>query len=233
MLRFLKTAILGFAVLALPASGAKPPDTWDGLLKIKSKFFDVAYVAPGADFRSYSKVMIDPTEAAFRKDWQKRYNNSQVGLSMRISDEEAREALEKVQAGFQEVFAEAYTTAGYEVVTTPGPDVLRLRTAVFNIDVAAPEQTTASRSYSFSSEGGNASLMLEARDSMSGAILARAIDHRDIGDSGFMMRRTELSNRSDFMRAFKFWAKISADAFTNVRSIQPVDADGKPQKPPS
>jgi hypothetical protein len=233
MSRFLKTAIVGFAVLALPASGDKPPDTWDGLLKIESKFFDLAYVAPGADFRAYTKVMIDPTEAAFRKNWQKKYNNSTIGLTGRISDEEVRTALDAIQSGFIDVFKEAYTEAGFEVVTTPGPDVLRLRTAVFNIDVAAPENLTGSRSSTYAADGGSASLMLEARDSMSGAVMARAIDHRDIGDTGFAMRRTKMSNRVDFEREFKFWARISVSAFQNVRTIAPIDADGNPAPAPS
>jgi hypothetical protein len=233
MSRFLKVTVAGFALLAMPASGDKPPDTWDGLLKIQSKFFDVAYVAPGADFRAYNKVMVDPAEAAFRKNWQKKYNNSTIGVSNRITDKEAQEALTAIQDGFTDVFSDAYAEAGFQVVTEPGPDVLRLRTAVFNIDVQAPEQMTGSRSYSYSAETGTAALMLEARDSMSGAILARAVDHREIGDTGFMMRRTKMSNRVDFEREFRFWAKISVDAFKNVRTITPIDADGNPQTAPS
>jgi hypothetical protein len=43
------------------------PDTWDGLVEVKPKRMDAAYLLPGADFRSYTKVMIDPSEVAFRE----------------------------------------------------------------------------------------------------------------------------------------------------------------------
>jgi hypothetical protein len=218
------------AAIAAPADAKKPPDTWDGLLLVASKKFDVAYLAPGADFRVYNKVMIDPTEASFRKNWQKNFNAGVVSLDRRISDEEARKMLAAVQTGLQESFIEAYKAAGVQVVTTPGPDVLRLRTAVINLDVSAPDQMTMSRGANFSAEAGTATLVLEARDSMSGAVLARGVDQREVGDTGFMVRRTSVENRSDFERTFKAWAKLSIEALANIRSMPPIDSDGKPQQ---
>jgi hypothetical protein len=99
---------------------------------------------------------------------------------------------------------------------------MRLKTAVFNIDVAAPDQMTASRTRSYSSEAGGASLMVEVRDSMSGAVLARGIDSRLAGDDGMAMRRTSVSNRSDFERLFKTWAKMSVDGLATLKSLPPV-----------
>ena len=47
---------------------------WDGLIEVKPKRLDAAYLLPGADFRPYKKLMIDPVEVAFKKDWAKDYN---------------------------------------------------------------------------------------------------------------------------------------------------------------
>ena len=217
--------LAGLALVVAPigfAQSKKAPTEWDGLQKVAAKKFDLAYLLPGADFKEYTKVMIDQTEVAFRKNWQRDWNNSHRDLSMRISDEEAREGLAMVQSGFEEIFAQAYRDAGYEVVTTPAPDVMRLRTAVFNIDVAAPDQLSASRTTTFSSEAGGASMMVEVRDSMSGAVLARGIDTRLAGDNGMAMRRTRVSNRSDFERLFKQWAKMSVDGLATLKSLPPV-----------
>lgn len=224
-LRLLGAVALAASLAVLSPSLAKAPDTWDDLVKVDSKRFDSAYLLPGTDFSAYAKVMIDPTEAAFQKNWQRDYNATARGGD-RITDDEALEILVAVQDGFREILVKAYQDAGYQVVTSPGPDVLRLRTAIINLDIAAPDQMTAGRSRSYSSEAGHATLAIEARDSMSGAVLARGVDKRDIGDSSFMMRRSAVSNRSDFERAFAAWASASVSALAALRELPPVPADG-------
>lgn len=225
----------GFAALALlavPLSSlpAKAPDTWDDLHKVKAKRMDEVYLLPGADFRTYTKVMMDPTEVAFQKNWLRDYNNSTIDLGQRISDKEAQTMLDNVKTGFEDVFAKAYTNAGYQIVTQPGPDVLRLRTAVINLTVSAPDQMTAGRSRTFSRDAGGATVVLEARDSVTGAILGRAIDRQDIGDNSFMLRRTSVSNRSDFELAFTSWAKAAANGLTELKSLSPIDTNAQPAK---
>lgn len=227
MKRVLTVALAGFLAFSPPIADAQkkqPPTEWDGLQKVDAKRFDLAYLLPGADFKAYTKVMIDPTEAAFRKNWQRDHNSSTLSLDMKISDKEAREMLEAVQASFHEILTQAYRDAGYEIVTTPAPDVMRLRTGVFNIDVDAPDQMTASRSRTYSSEAGRASMIIEIRDSMSGALLARGIDSRDVGDMGFTVRRSRVSNRADFERVFKDWSKMSVDGVATLKALPPVGA---------
>jgi hypothetical protein len=221
----LKAALAGLLVISAPIADAQkkqPPAEWDGLQKVAAKKFDLAYLLPGADFKTYTKVMIDPTEAAFRKNWQRDYNNTNRSLDMRITDDEAREMLTAVQTAFHEIITQAYKDNGYEVVTAPAPDVMRLRTAVFNIDVDAPDQMTASRTRTYSSEAGQASMMIEVRDSMSGAVLARGIDSREVGDMGFTVRRSRVSNRADFERVFKNWAQMSVDGLATLKAMPPI-----------
>src|SRR5262245_11029369 len=55
-------AATAVTAVAHQATAAKAPDTWDGLIKVKSKRADAVYLQPGADFRPYTKVMLDPTE---------------------------------------------------------------------------------------------------------------------------------------------------------------------------
>lgn len=67
--RLAGAAIASAILLAGVAAAAKPPSTWDGLVLVGSKRLDLVYLQPGADFRGYSKVMLDPTEVAFHKNW--------------------------------------------------------------------------------------------------------------------------------------------------------------------
>ena len=222
--RFLLAALAASLTLFASPVLAQTETEWDGLVRVPSDNIDSAYLAPGADFRPYTKVMIDPSEAAFARNWVRDYNRDTVGLSNRISESEAARALQEVQAGLQEAFTEAYTTAGYQVVTAPGPDVLRLRTGVLNITVAAPDQDSAARTRRYSEDAGTATLVVEARDSMSGAILGRAVDARVIDENSSIQWRTRTSNRSDFRRTFRQWAELSVQATNRLRSTTPPAA---------
>lgn len=216
-------AICVIGVAAPPVFAAKPPANWDGLALFPSKRFDAVYLMPGVDFRVYTKVMLDPTEVAFRKNWIRDYNNNAMTLDGRISDSEATKILNAARTGFEEVFTKAYTDAGYQVVTQPGADVLRLRTAVANLDISAPDQMTAARTRSYSEDAGSATVVLEARDSLSGALLGRAVDSRTAGDNGTYIRN-RVTNRSDFENMFSSWARISVDGIKLLKEMSPVPA---------
>src|SRR5688572_9171175 len=212
MKALLSAASAAIVLCGSPAHAQHPPAEWDGLVRVESRHFDAVYLAPGADFGPYTKVMLDPTEVSFRRNWLRDYNNNALGLSNRMSEDEAREILDAARSGFQDVFREVYAQRGIQVVNEPGPDVLRLRTAVANLDVAAPDQMTPGRTSTYAREAGEATIVLEVRDSMSGAILGRGVDRREAGENSFVLRRTRVTNRADFQRMFRSWAELSAQA---------------------
>lgn len=214
-------SILGAAPPATVWAAPAAPASWDGLTKVKSKRLDAVYLLPGADFRGYTKIMMDPTEVAFRKNWVRDYNAEAMSLDRRISDSEAQKILDKARTGFEEVFRKAYTDAGYQVVTEPGPDVLRLRTGVGNLYLTAPDLQVSGRSRTFSRDAGSAMVVLEARDSQSGALLGRAVDNRTAGDTGPYIRNS-VTNRSDFEQMFRSWAKISVDGLAELKAMSPI-----------
>ena len=211
-------AVASASMLACPAAVAQPPTEWDGLVQVKSKRFDLVYLQPGADFRGYTKVLVEPTEVAFAKNWQRDYNSTTRSLSSRVSDSDVREAITKGVVASSDIFADAWTKGGYAVVNEPGPDVLRIKTGIVNITVNAPDQQTAARSYSFSGEAGFATLFVEARDSQTGALMGRAIDRGIAGDNSAAWR-TAVSNRADFRQMVENWAKISVRGVTELKSI--------------
>ena len=217
-LAFFTAAFASASMLAGPAVVAKPPTNWDGLVQVKSKRLDLVYLQPGADFRGYTKVMVEPTEVAFAKNWQRDYNRASRALSGRVSDRDVEEAVSEGVKAAHDIFTAAWTKGGYAVVTEPGPDVLRVKTGIINITVNAPDQPTSARSYSFSDEAGSATLFVEARDSTTGALLGRAIDQGIVGDNTAAWR-TASSNRADFRDMVENWAQISVRGMTELKSL--------------
>jgi hypothetical protein len=207
----LTLTVVAALVAAVPLA-AQGPDNWEGLVKVRSPRADAVYLAPGVDFRSYTKVMLSPTEVAFRRNFIRDYNRTARG-GQRIDDREAQAIVDAVRTGFEEIFTEEFRRGGYELATQPGPDVLWLRTAVANLYIAAPEQMTAGRSRTYSYDAGEATVVIEARDSVSQAVLGRAIDQRLAG-ANMPALRTEVSNRADFSMLFRAWARARFSAKT-------------------
>jgi len=211
---------------ALAAENTSP--SWDGLIPVKSKRLEAVYLMPDADFRTYTKVMFDPVEVALKKDWVRDYNRTAGDLSGQISKADVQKGLETIRTGFSVTFAKIFSDAGYQVVTTPGPDVLRLRTGVMNVSVTAPD-IRPGNSRTFSRDAGEATLILEARDSETGAVMGRAVDRRLAGDTSRLMRNS-VTNRSDFSLLFTGWAKASVDGLAELKALSPVNVAALPLK---
>jgi len=217
--------VLGCGTVSLAglALAAAAPESWDGLAKVKSKTLAAVYLQPGADFSGYKRVMIDPTEVAFEKNWARDYNRDSRSLDRKISDADVEKAVQKGAVAATDIFAKAFAKAGYPSATEAGPDVLRVRTAIVNIRVNAPDIQTAGRSSSFAGEAGQASMVIEVRDSETGALLGRGVDQRVAGDN-FVTLRTSVSNRADFAAVVRSWADASARGLAELKALPRVEA---------
>jgi hypothetical protein len=191
------------------------------LVQVKSKRLDLVYLQPGADFRAYTKVMIEPTDVAFHKNWQRDYNRSTRALSTRVSDSEVERTIGEAMRSADRIFADAWSKGGYQVVNAPGPDVMRVKTGVVNIWVNAPDRPSAGRTYNFAGEAGQATFFVEARDSITGALLGRAVDHRIVGDN-LAAWRTSVSNRGDFRDQVQQWASLSVRGVGELKALSPI-----------
>jgi hypothetical protein len=209
------------------AQSASVPETWDGLVEVKSKRLEAVYVLPGADFSGYKKVMLDDAAVAFNKDWTRQMNRDP---GTRISDADAQKIASTVQSGFDDVFVKEFTKAGHEVVTQPGPDVLRLSPGLANLYINAPDvrSSTVARQYVVSA--GEATLVLEARDSITGALLARAVDRRQTRQWATPVLSSSATNRRDFMNLFEQWASFTVKGLEDIIELGKVPEDLKPKQ---
>jgi hypothetical protein len=222
---FIASSVAFAVLLATPnVVSAKAPVTWDNLIKVNSKRLEAVYLLPNADFRPYTKVMLDPTQVAFKPNWQKDINDNSVGLGNRVSDQQANQIATFARTGFESIFAKAFGDAGYQVVTAPGPDVLRIVTGVLNLYIDAPD-TGMSMTTNFSAEAGQATVVVEVRDSQTNAVLGRAVDAQIAGDMAGM--RTRATNKDDFEILFKQWAKTSAQGLGVLKAMSPIDTEGQ------
>ena len=209
------------AALLVPAGAAKPPENWDGLVRVQNKRVDLLYLRPQADVRPYTKILLDPPEIAFDKNWRRDYERSVPGRLGTLSDKDIRAAIDDGRQMLVDAYAAAFRKAGYEIVSAPDEDVLRLSIALLNVQIVAPDEMVAGRVDTYSEEAGRATLVLEVRDSLSGTLLGRAVDLQ-ILDNSIPMHRTRVTNRSDFDEQFRDWARISAEGLIALKSAPPA-----------
>jgi len=189
-----------------------PQTSHDGLQLVQRKGLDLLYVKPGATLSAYNKVMIDPVEVAFSKDWKPS--------SMQVSARDREKIRTGLAEGFREVFIkELHEKGGYQVVDSAGPDVLRVTAGIIELYIEAPDTNrTSSISRSWVVSAGQMTLVGELRDSESGAILARVADRSGGRDTGRMEWATGSSNRAEARRIMGQWAAILREALDRARS---------------
>jgi hypothetical protein len=217
---------LAMTLLAAPLPAQdKPQDSWDGLIEVRSSRFDDAFLLPGADFRGYDKVILDPAQVAFRKDWMRNMNDMRRAGG-RVSEDDAKKILSIVKADTGEIFAKAFTKAGYQVVDTAAEKALRVTPAIINLYVNAPDTMSASRVMTFTTEAGEATLVLELRDSLTNALLARVVDRRvaqQVGGPGNRPTMTNsVTNQAEFQRAAGSWANASVKGLETLKAQSPI-----------
>jgi len=215
------SAVLGLAI-ASPVTAADD-ETWDGLAQVKAKNVDAAYLLPGADFRPYGKVIIDPPQVSFRKNWLRDQNRSVSSVSARITSSDMEEIQSAMSEGFEEILAADFAKAGWDVVIEPGPDVLRLTPVLLNVDIAAPDKMTAGRTRTYTVQAGEATLALEVRDAETNMLLGRAVDRRKTTDYGnTLMITNRVTNRAEFERLMKRWSSILVDGLAGLKDASPL-----------
>ena len=190
------------AVMA--ADSEDPKLDWEGLVAVEESNLAIVKIDPEADFSAFQRVSILQPFVAFRSNWERDQNRSR-SRNIRASDVERIK--ENVADIFVGVFTEQLEAAGYEVVNYADEDVLILRPAIIDLDIAAPDVRNPGRSRTYIAHAGEATLFIELYDSLTGDLLGRAIDRRGARrGGGWAVQANRVTNRSDARREFRVWA---------------------------
>lgn len=211
--RLLSTGLVASMVgvfLTLPAMSVatakeKPPQEWDGLERRSNKKLDNVYVRPDVVFKAYRRVnLVEPVDVKFDENWDP--NSGSRELSRRLTKEDIEKIRTELSALFHEEFTKRLEKGGYPVVEESGDDVLRVEAALVNLYINAPEKMSAGRSYTFTMDAGQVTLVMQLSDSVSHQILARVVDTQQGLDTGHLTWTTSVSNSAEASRIVRIWA---------------------------
>jgi hypothetical protein len=197
-------------------SGPDAEVTFDGLHKVDNSKAELAWARPDFDISKYSKIMLVNSGFEYRKVTNKGRTQSERGRGGPfVIPQDARERFEAMVA---EVFREEMSQVqNWEFVTEPGPDVMILRGAMLDIFTNVPPDNQAGRNTQYVSAVGQATLVLELRDSETNTVLARSVDRRWAErPGGVMMQSNRVTNMAEARRLVRAWAvrlRESLDGF--------------------
>jgi len=213
--------LLASTLLLTTASAASKADlekamSFDGLQKINVKGIDLAYARAGATLASYNRVMLEPIDVAFRKDW----NPTRTGSNIKLTAEER----ENIRTGvakivYDEFVKELQNKSSYQVVNEIGPDVLRVKAKIVNLYVNAPDTRTAGRSRTYTVSAGEMTIFAELYDSETGEVLARVVDRHEARDSGTLTLTNSVVNASEARSIASSWARILRNGLDKAHAI--------------
>jgi hypothetical protein len=199
-----------------PAEEQNPEVTIEGLQLVKDSDLALVYISPGAELGRYRQIQLAEPHIAFRKYWQRSQNRTR---STKVNAEDMARIKTDLSSLFREVFSQALEDGGYELVTGRGDDVLLIKPSIINLDIVAPDVSTASNTVIFAESAGEMTLYLELYDSVTDDLIARATDRQVDRETGYFEWQNRVSNRAAARRIMRVWARILVKGLEDAGEI--------------
>lgn len=186
-------------------TGPKAETTFDGLVRIDNSRFAGAWIDPEVDLTQYTKIIPGGAEFEFR-NVQKMSASQARRTNERefwISDANRQRLTDTVTEVFRE---ELQRSEHFTVTDEPGPDALIIIGGLHDIVSQVPPQDVG-RSEVWIRTVGEATLVIELRDSLSNEVVYRAVERRAAENMGNrMIRANTATTWAEVRRWARRWA---------------------------
>jgi hypothetical protein len=175
----------------------------EGLTRVSVRGLQKVYARPNANLSAYEKILLDPIEVSFRREW-----GAEPG-HWPISPEEKQQIREGLARILREEFTQEIARSGrYRVVESAAEGVLRIKAEIRDLVIHAPDLLRPGIVRTYTLSAGEMTLVAELRDAPTGELIARVIDHRRDPESPWFELTTRLENIAAARRAAARWATI-------------------------
>lgn len=178
--------------------------TFDGLTPVEDSIFTSAWADADVDFSQYDKMILAPAQFEFRAVSKTAGSTTAAAneTAFWISDATKQQLIDTVT----EVFAEELANSqNWEIVETRGADTLILAGKLLDIVSRVPPEKVGVDEIYLDSVG-EATLVIEVRDSLSGETIYRGIERSRIDSSGRDSRSTTVTTWTEVRRWARRWA---------------------------
>jgi len=214
-INFLTIAFFVFTSSICLAQEKRPEFTIEGLRLVEDSNLALVYVQPGVNWSQYTRIYLDNPYIAFKKNWQHDQNKNNPG---KISANDMAKIKIELGSLFFEIFSETLEEGGYELVYEKAEDVLLIRPAIIGLNIVSPDINSTGKSRTYSETAGEMTLHMELYDSVSGDILAKALDRKVDRKTGYFEWQNRVTNRAAANRILQVWANVLKEGLDDARA---------------
>lgn len=219
--------LVGACVLVLAGCATGPiepklgaEESYDGLREVTNARVSQAWVRPELDLSGYDKIL--PVNAGVQyRDVRKAPTRGTA--SSRSEFPVPPEARQRFEALVSEIFREELQKQDrFSLATEPGPGVLVIVGGLMDVVSNVPPEPIG-RGEIYLSQVGEATLVLELRDSETNTALARILDRRAAEKVSGMTWSNTVNNTAEVRRLVRAWATRLRTMLETVPAL--TDAD--------
>ncbi len=197
--------LLIFGCVGEPSIDTSPDAdlSFDGLSPISNSVFRRAWIDPDVDLSQYNKILLGETDFQFRTVKETQANAASrhgVVQEFYISEQNRTKLIETVSGSFRK---ELEASQSFTLTDQPAPDTLILVGGLADIVSRVPPQRTGKL---YLQSLGEATLVFELRDSLSGETLYRATDREKIELRRGMIRADPVTTWKEVDSWARRWA---------------------------
>jgi hypothetical protein len=203
-----------------PEFSSDPDDvTHDGLTRINRTIMDTVWARQDIDLSGITKVRFDGLGVQYRNVDGPYSGRAGTGSGRTRPSQTEFQLDEATRALFEEEISSAFMeeigrSTVFEVTEEAGPDVIDVHIGLLDVVSRVPPETVG-RSRIFIDSVGEATLVLEIRDSVSNTVLVRAVDRR-AAQNVQMQESTRPRNRAEVRRLGRRWGQIIREGLEAV-----------------
>ena len=198
-------AVNGCASSYVIDAGPEAQISYDGLDRVDSSRVENFWARPDIDYASYTKIVLADPEIEFRVPSR----SDTVGGSTEefpLSEADQQSLVQTVKGIFLEELA---NNRYFTFVEDRGPDVLTLEVRLLDFVALVPKRIDPDDpSFVYFSSVGEMTLVVEAHDSITGEILARAVERRAAGIAAEGIHSSRRNGWAEIKPLARQWAGI-------------------------
>jgi hypothetical protein len=191
--------------------------SFDGLTKVENARFGAAWVRRDFDLSGYTHVKLQGAGIAYKPVRRTGGSGARrsTGSEFPISDA-AKERLESImEKAFQ---SELANSKRFELTEETGPDVLLVWGGLLDVVSFVPPDVVG-RGNVFINAVGEATLLIELRDSQSNTTLARLLDRRAAQSVQGGQVSNAVTNTSEIRRMANRWARLLRERIDHAPTL--------------
>ncbi len=215
-------ALVAAGCSSTPEFSSDPDDiTHDGLTRVNRTIMDAVWARQDIDLSGVTKVRFKSLGVEYRNVDGPYSGRAGVGTGRARSGQTIFQLDESTRALFEEEIRGAFLeeigrSTVFEITDEAGPNVIDVHIGLLDVISRVPPDTVG-RSRIFIDSVGEATLVLEIRDSVSNTVLVRAVDRR-AAQNFTAQESTPPRNRAEVRRLGRRWGQLLRDGIERAIS---------------